>query len=654
MKKVAIKVAFSLLFLLVLVEGVARIAFDAPVYYTNLVDDPVAGFRMRGSNLRNEDDLGTFRYITNSQGFRGPELPTAPRPKDDDTYRVLMIGDSFLNAWAVRPEFLMSEGVKRALEAEGRPTEVFVCSCDGYGTAQELLQYERYVDTLRPDAVVLVIYPPNDVLNNSIDHAGLSWGDFLRPFFVVDDEGKLTTTYSHPWRRRLRRFSRAFALGEFAIMKSYRDESTDWGALREPTRPTPELLKEGRTPVDLWMPLCRKPDAKVERAWRTTEAIIDTLNKDVARRGADFLTLVVPHVAQVCRNIFEEDMQFQAALINTTLEDVVDWNGPEKRLHAFGERRQIDVRSLVDVLREHTGPDQPRMYVEDGHLSRHAHPLAAKMIVDWIQGRDAPAGRTAEGAPQWVIEPPTGSFHESLSTEQSHLIRGGHGFDEDGVIPARYITFAVVARHGDLHYRIVLPEGAPLPCTVEIGIQSLHAERVRLEKHGVTSGVIQRAAAKEIAAIDRVSTMVVYMKTLTPWTENGQSRGPTVASIGIKPRTGPAPQGRGSIDELEVRNGTPARATGSGAPPNTRGWLVIADPQEPFRHGDGPPITVDLAHAHAVVPLETDGRGHWSVEAPPGFKPKSMPPKVAVQVAFSDPDTGRILVGHSRLLQLRP
>jgi hypothetical protein len=82
--------------------------------------------------------------------------PATPKPK------VLVLGDSFTEA------VMVSDGATyyHRLAAARPDIEVFAIGAGGYGTLQEYLLLDEWVDVIRPDLVLLQLHP-NDLINNS-------------------------------------------------------------------------------------------------------------------------------------------------------------------------------------------------------------------------------------------------------------------------------------------------------------------------------------------------------------------------------------------------------------------------------------------------------------------------------------------------------
>ncbi len=102
----------------------------------------------------------TIHVRTNAQGFRDREW--TPRSAADGP-RVLLLGDSIVfGSGITRQEDTLGPRLQAALEGTG--TQVFNLSLNGLNIRQEVDLLERHVPTIRPDLVVVVHNPQNDLM----------------------------------------------------------------------------------------------------------------------------------------------------------------------------------------------------------------------------------------------------------------------------------------------------------------------------------------------------------------------------------------------------------------------------------------------------------------------------------------------------------
>lgn len=101
---------------------------------------------------------------------------------DNSNFRVFVIGDSFTEAVEVSDGKLYFDYLKK----ERPQVEIFAYGCGGYGTLQEYLILDRYIDLIKPD-LILWQFCGNDLINNDHELESLSvWNNnhMIRPYWI--------------------------------------------------------------------------------------------------------------------------------------------------------------------------------------------------------------------------------------------------------------------------------------------------------------------------------------------------------------------------------------------------------------------------------------------------------------------------------------
>ena len=231
------------------------------------------------------------RIEFNRMGFRDVDHPVVKPP---NTRRIVIIGDSFSEAVQVNlAETYFSRLETLLNDAGATHWEIINLGVGDFGTAQEWLALQNYGLSFDPDFVILEIYPLNDICNNCLDLAGVckSQNDDYRPYYVPHEEG-LELTWADPLRERLRRHLVSFGLLEKAWL-------TGWSHLGDTT--PDELHRQRYTALGLPddpLLLTFAADADqppiVARGWRTTEAIVQAMDRELDRRGTPWMALTIP------------------------------------------------------------------------------------------------------------------------------------------------------------------------------------------------------------------------------------------------------------------------------------------------------------------------------------------------------------------------
>ena len=253
----------TLLLALLAVEGLLRL-FD----FRSVSYHPISGF------CRYDETLG-WRLVPGRSGvFRKQEFSARVEQSEqglrDRVYpyervagrkRVLVLGDSVVWCWGVEMSDCFTEIVEESLP----DMEVIAAGVPGYGTAQEVLLYERELVRFNPDLVLLVFVgnDPSDNLDESI-----------RPVFRMRDGELVLTNVPVPRRKS--------PLKEWLLANSRLHWQLNYGA--QVVRYRLKMARDG-TWLDRqqgYMPL--SPGQERE-AWEVTRALLDRLNRQVLADG---------------------------------------------------------------------------------------------------------------------------------------------------------------------------------------------------------------------------------------------------------------------------------------------------------------------------------------------------------------------------------
>ncbi len=189
--------ALAVLITLAALEGVFRLFGYRPLYdeYSKpdafFVHDRVLGWRNKPG--AHDEFVGPVPFPVefrtsirlNSLGFRGGKISDVP----PGGRRVVVLGDSQAAAFEV-PERQTYEALlqRQLTDALGTPVQVINAGVRGYGTDQELLEYEKQIRQLHPDLVVLH-FSANDPDDNTTLHR--TRRPFGKPAFALRSDGSL-------------------------------------------------------------------------------------------------------------------------------------------------------------------------------------------------------------------------------------------------------------------------------------------------------------------------------------------------------------------------------------------------------------------------------------------------------------------------------
>ncbi len=325
----------------------------------------------------------------NDQGRRDLDRTEEKSP---GTFRILLLGDSFVEAMQVPIEETFARQIEGLFGRDGGPpVEVVSMGVSGYGTASQYLWYRDNGRRFHPDLVVLSFYPGNDVRNNSptLEPA-------LRPAY--DDSGRLervgTGKVAGDGGRGLLGSSAAYAyLRKLVLTRqpALAARLADWGLVgKAALRPVP--LRDG-VPVD-YLVFAQTAPPDWEAAWRHTEDLLTALRDAVDADGARLLVMIVSAREQ----IYPADWDALRATYPPMQQLQWDLNGPERRTLAWCARSGVSCLAMSPafVARRDQGPRLH--FVHDGHWTAAGHALAAQTMHDFLRAGGWPSAHFAEGS----------------------------------------------------------------------------------------------------------------------------------------------------------------------------------------------------------------------------------------------------------------
>ncbi|MBF0483619.1 MAG: SGNH/GDSL hydrolase family protein [Candidatus Omnitrophica bacterium] len=167
--------------------------------------------------------------------------------------RIMVLGDSFTQGNGVPEEFMYYQPLARAFNAE-----LFVYGAYGFGTLQEYLVLDKYIDEVKPD-LILLQFCYNDFINNSWVLEENSFQNnnlMIRPYLI---DGKIEYRYPRlfgRYRLELSKWSRivylAFAFYDRVMfkaayegkIKTSEDEIEDKGLAYKPFADSKDITLE--------------------------------------------------------------------------------------------------------------------------------------------------------------------------------------------------------------------------------------------------------------------------------------------------------------------------------------------------------------------------------------------------------------------------
>jgi hypothetical protein len=390
---------------LLIFEVFLRLAgYTYPVFYE---PDETRGWALRPGVEGWYRKEGAAYVRVNADGLRDREHERRKRP---GVVRVALLGDSYAEALQVEQEAAFWSVAEARLNSScaglrGREVEFVNFGVSGYGTAQELFTLRERVWPYEPDVVLLAVTTNNDLIDNT---RALKGTDEI-PYFVfrgdeltLDDSFRRDAAFrwrqSAPsrlgrWLRERLRFVQAAHEGHAAI-KAALDARRDRAAAAQADGRKP-AAGEAQTPPPAAAPpqvelgaanmiYAEPPDELWRGAWRVTEALISTINREVRGRGARFVAVTLSNPIQA-----HPDPAAREAFARRL--GVPDLFYPERRFKLLGEREGFPVFNLAPDMQAHA--EQRRAFLHgfgpqlgNGHWNQDGHRLAGQLLAERLCG----------------------------------------------------------------------------------------------------------------------------------------------------------------------------------------------------------------------------------------------------------------------------
>ena len=361
------------------------------VGYTVFVwTDPITGVaHIPGVTSRTRFEGDSWVEI-NSDGLRGPETSLQPRP---GTYRIALLGDSFIEAFEVPYDSTVGEVLARDLARQrGTPVEVLNFGVGGYGTTQELLTLQHKVWKYQPDLVLLAVTTGNDISDN---YRPLKRSEYVPYHVFQGDRLVLDTTFlSAPgyrsrstWSRRMLTVVKHSRLAQVVnrVRKTRRKDERQ--ARNAGARPEEELGLRDEVHLPPATPEWRE-------AWRVTEGVLRLMRDECRAKETPFAIVTLTRGIQVSPDREKKEL----FLRRLGAEDLYY---PERRLTEFGEREGIPVLNLAPSMAQEAEERQVYFHAHRstpgiGHWNAEGHRAAGERIAGWLASGAGPgAGRDA-------------------------------------------------------------------------------------------------------------------------------------------------------------------------------------------------------------------------------------------------------------------
>jgi lysophospholipase L1-like esterase len=334
--------------------------------------DPLLGWRHTPNSsgeLSNDEYHTTVKY--NSTGLRGLDRPYT---KPQNVFRIVVLGDSFVDGYTVQEQDRLTE----ALESSLGPTfEVINLGVPGYSTDQELLLLEQAGWKYEPDLVVLAFYY-NDVWGNGSSYFANN-ASTQKPLFITDAAGNLRLTnvpVPHPARTLQDRF-KVYALTQRAIKRNPLLFSLAvkmgvvHGKLPDDIHPAPSGAMGGSQEFRVYQ---KTETPELKREWTITQAILRKMKRETEQRGVRFLIFYVPTRIELS----PEEWSSERLPLDYDPDEVT------KRLVGICKVEGIEYIEPSDRFKA-AAKQAPLYYHRDPHWNAAGHHLAGEILAEYVR-----------------------------------------------------------------------------------------------------------------------------------------------------------------------------------------------------------------------------------------------------------------------------
>jgi hypothetical protein len=301
----------------------------------------------------------------NSKGLRDKEYPYE---KKKGIFRILILGDSFTEAFQVPLKDTFCKVLERRLNAKANSFEVINAGFGGVGTDYEVLVFRHEGYKYNPDLVLLAFFP-NDIYDNYKSESIL---DDKNSSLYYEDGGLFV---------RLKQFladnSCAFNyLGPIVVRRVplLGDCLVAVGLLGA----VPTAEAEGDIHFH-YLVLKKQYGAETKRAWDVTKVLFAKLGEEIQKQGSKLAVISIPFREQVYEDLWN-------AKLSKLGSETAKWDlgRPDRKLSKMLVDVGIPFLQLLPDFRKAAESSELYYTKADGHWNINGHHLAGQLIFDWL------------------------------------------------------------------------------------------------------------------------------------------------------------------------------------------------------------------------------------------------------------------------------
>ena len=357
MKKSAINFLLlftTVLFCLLLTELGLRIFHPQNLTLSYQTRDGLRILRPNHSGIARSADT-VEHYQINALGMRDREHQLE-KPKG--TYRILILGDSFMEALQVSFERSFPSILERRLnQISRRPIEVINAAVSGWGTDDEFTYLRRYGSKLKPDLILIAMTMTNDVSDNLAE----KFHTLVNNELVEKPVHQFSLVEYRLWQVKafLGSHSHLYQLSRLW----WHFKEMEVGAQQLSAHVTDQFRKE--------------PNERIIRGWRLTFELLKGIKTCGKEIGAETMIFLIPISIQL------DDEKLARFYVDHQLtKDSIRLERPQELMKEFGKAEAIEVFDLLPGFKEfHSQNRSPLVLKHDGHWTEAGHTVAADIVI---------------------------------------------------------------------------------------------------------------------------------------------------------------------------------------------------------------------------------------------------------------------------------
>jgi lysophospholipase L1-like esterase len=291
----------------------------------------------------------------NSVGMRDGEHAFE---KKAGTFRILLLGDSFMEALQVPADSMLATLMERDLtRATGRSVEVINGGVSGWGTGDELRYLTRYGLAYHPDLVVVAMTLHNDISDN-----------LRREWYTLHD-GILVDRDPQP---------KSWVQFKILELKAFLATRVQLYQLLRRVRHEGEMQRVGQALNAHVVELFTVPSPpNIGLGWQLTERLLGAMRDTSKAAGSQMAVVLLPLRYQLT------DTTFASFVKHAKMPpDRMGMYQPQTMVRRMADSLHVPVVDLLPAFQQWTAAGKAPLYLDwDGHWNDAGHRLAANVVV---------------------------------------------------------------------------------------------------------------------------------------------------------------------------------------------------------------------------------------------------------------------------------